>query len=136
MELVSLLEGERHSNVMSEPAGSIVGPGELTDLANGLQGPSVRSDAPLPHPSDGLTESESLTADACCVGSRDDITPSLRQQAWIEKDDASGHVLSAGDQGDHRGQQSSTTEGHNDRKERQELRPTGTGRAEAIAQEW
>ena len=70
------------------------------------------------------------------VGSKDDIKPSLRQQAWIEKDYLSAHVLFAGDQGDHEGQQSSTTEDQKNHKERQELRSTGTGRAEAIAHKW
>ena len=71
--MVSIPEGQRHSNVMSEP------------------------DNQIHH-----CHAHQMVRWKAWV-SKDDITPSLRQQAWIENDDESSHMLFAGDQVDQGG---------------------------------
>ena len=74
--------------------------GEPMNGTGGLMGPSWRLDSAVASPSDGLMESEILTADGQSVVMRwYKVTPSLRQEAWIEQNSIRGCVQSVEDQG-------------------------------------
>ena len=151
VELVSPPEGERHVRVTPEPAlfagGSSGGIGGLSyhsggpmeDGTGGIIGPSGRLYTAAASPSDGLIESEILTADGQSVRFvGGGVTPSLRQEAWIEQGSTGGCVVqSAGDQG-HCGDQRPSTAGQLDCRgsSKVKLESTRADRAEAITQEW